>query len=471
MRQRAILALLGISTALACSRLAAATFDLVGVHPDAAAQPTAIGRTLSTLKPFAGKIYAGYGDYNANTGPINVRAFDPDAGQFTPSLLSVLTEHILVYREIGGKLYTPIIDTSAGGGGGTGFAVGTAEGSWQNLLPVGGIHMFDVGSLDGQKIIMTGAVTGPTYYATAWESPDGVNNWSVSHVEPPPSNYFGRFYGLGNFQGKLWTEARFADLSGGPGRSNTPYSSVYDGTSWSQGPDLLPGGGQTVWRPEAFKDHMVYLTLHSGFQASRLYKFDGTTAGQAYVDPAGAAASLFRDFAITEDYFYGLLSDGRLMQTTDLENWTVFDTTSPAMRSIAVMDGVLYLGSENAELFAYSAAVPETFVLGDMNGDGALNNLDIQPFELALTQTDKYSTLNPAVLDFAARGNANGDEDFNNLDIQPFERLLTAMPPAQPVPEPSTLLSMLLGIASLCVRRKARKLLPCIVRPTAMHRW
>src|SRR5689334_2349445 len=95
---------------LATSVASAATFDLVAVHPEVALQTTYYGDHIATLKPFNGRLYAGYGDYGANTGPIAVRAYDPTLGAFTDPMLSSATEAIYIYRNINGNLYAPNID-------------------------------------------------------------------------------------------------------------------------------------------------------------------------------------------------------------------------------------------------------------------------------------------------------------------------------------------------------------------------
>lgn len=77
-----------------------------------------------------------------------------------------------------------------------------------------------------------------------------------------------------------------------------------------------------------------------------------------------------------------------------------------------------------------SASIQFTNVLGDMNGDGALNNFDIQPFEIALTDEAHFQALY-ATVDGAFRGDANLDGIFNNFDIQPFELLLTTSAAAE----------------------------------------
>lgn len=42
---------------------------LLGTHPQAASQPTAIGQRILDLELLKGRLYAGFGDYGANTGP------------------------------------------------------------------------------------------------------------------------------------------------------------------------------------------------------------------------------------------------------------------------------------------------------------------------------------------------------------------------------------------------------------------
>lgn len=74
-----------------------------------------------------------------------------------------------------------------------------------------------------------------------------------------------------------------------------------------------------------------------------------------------------------------------------------------------------------------SAAVTQSFSVhlpGDMNGDGAVNNLDIAPFVLALTSPAAYSVQFPSIT-AAIVGDLNADDAINNLDIAPFVALLT----------------------------------------------
>ena len=91
------------------------------------------------------------------------------------------------------------------------------------------------------------------------------------------------------------------------------------------------------------------------------------------------------------------------------------------------------------------------YTLGDMDGGGSLDNFDIQPFELALTDTDAYLATYPTLVDFEFRGDADGNGHFDNFDIAPFETLLTsgaASGTATAVPEPSALSLLAIGSAA-----------------------
>jgi hypothetical protein len=69
----------------------------------------------------------------------------------------------------------------------------------------------------------------------------------------------------------------------------------------------------------------------------------------------------------------------------------------------------------------------------DMNGDGQVNNQDIAPFVLALTDpaafAQQFPGINPSII-----GDLTGDGALNNQDIAPFVALLTGAKPAFPSP-------------------------------------
>lgn len=65
------------------------------------------------------------------------------------------------------------------------------------------------------------------------------------------------------------------------------------------------------------------------------------------------------------------------------------------------------------------SASPVTFVLGDANDDGALNNLDILPIVLAFTNLPAYELMYPQI-DVHERLDMNGDGIFSNEDLGGF---------------------------------------------------
>jgi len=75
------------------------------------------------------------------------------------------------------------------------------------------------------------------------------------------------------------------------------------------------------------------------------------------------------------------------------------------------------------ELEAYGYGAPPG-VKGDLSGDGQVNNFDIDPFVLALTDIEAYIKQYPRMNPYDS-GDINGDGELNNFDIDPFVKLLT----------------------------------------------
>jgi hypothetical protein len=322
----------------------AASFTLVGTHPDAAAQPSATGKRLATLHPFNGKLYAGYGDYDINSGPISIRPFNPATNTFGASLQSSTTEAIYIYRRLNGKLYGPHIDTRGTSGG---YSQGTASGaaeSWFNSTQPVTTHAYDMATLDGSDLWVVGSRINN---AVAWRSTNGGTSWTnVLSVAPINTSSFSRFYGAGVYNSKLYVQA--VDAVGGA----HPNSKVFDGTTWTNGPSLLPNGG-FVWHPESFSGKLVYQTFHAGWVATPLYQFDGVSALLA---PAPAA---MYDFIVAGDKLFALGLDHLIYETADLSSFIPIATAPITARSLAILDNRLYVGGSDSSIHLYSEPIPE----------------------------------------------------------------------------------------------------------------
>ena len=73
----------------------------------------------------------GYGDYDENTGPVEVSAYDPRLERPSAPSSASPREAIELFRAIGERLYAPAIDPR-GDGPSAAVAVGEPDGRWSN---------------------------------------------------------------------------------------------------------------------------------------------------------------------------------------------------------------------------------------------------------------------------------------------------------------------------------------------------
>jgi beta-N-acetylhexosaminidase len=318
-------------------------FVLVGTHPQASQQSTARGRTLNFLKHWNGKIYAGYGDYGTNTGPIAITPFDPATNTFSQAPFWADTEELQVFRALNGNLYAPSIDTRVGAD----YSHTTPSGPWLSHDVVPSIHVFDMATLTGSDLWMVGSAGE---YAVAWRSLDGGNTWTEALAVPPVTQGagdFARFYFAGAHHDRLYVQA--VDAAAG----TQPASRVFDGSSWSTGPSLLSPSFAEGYDTEPFNGRMVYLMRQSSLTALR--SFDGT-AVSAHSPP------YFYNYSVDGSTLYALGTDGVISTTTDLVRWTTLEARAPiTARSIVVINGVIYVGTTDSRIYRYdrpSAAPP-----------------------------------------------------------------------------------------------------------------
>ena len=160
--------------------------------------------------------------------------------------------------------------------------------------------------------------------------------------------------------------------------------------------------------------------------------------------------------AVTPDYIIpsGFFSiNGDTLNFANVDTFTFLGSQLPKDGVHSLLD-TFANPSNSPTNFAGQVGSINIAVLGDMDGDGDLDNFDIQPFELALTDPAQYLSDHPLLTDYEDRGDAEGDNDFDNFDIQPFESLLTGGGAAV-VPEPSAFVLSSLGILVLVGSRRA----------------
>jgi Ca2+-binding RTX toxin-like protein len=335
-----------------------ANFGAVALHPQAAIQPTSVGKTISALESWNGRLYAGYGDYTANTGPIAINAFDgtsfastlPPAelppctqGVTTPEACTANTESIYIFRQLADKLYAPSIDPRGSTNPDYAFASSNSLGSATWLNPPGrALHVYDMATLTGSDLWFVGSGTSTsTNNAGAWRSLDGGATWTEVLSQPPlvdNGSNFSRLYGVIAYHGKLYVQPY--DFPDGP----QPQSKVFDPTtnSWSDGPGL-----GTLTKAAVFADKVIYesSTIFGG-HAGNLITFDGTNRASAY--------SGMRDYTISGSWIYVLGRDQQVKKSQDLVNWTAVAIAPNTARSIAIYKDKIWVGGTDATLYRYN---------------------------------------------------------------------------------------------------------------------
>jgi hypothetical protein len=337
------MALLAIFIALAClsaAPSASAAWVLIGSHPWANQQPTTPGKTLVGLTGFEGKLYVGYGDTSANTGPIHVSPWEPAISGWRDQL-TVQTEAIWAHRKIGTLLYTPSADprNSTAFPAGADYAWGRP---WTQTGAAAMTHAFDIAQL-GTSLFLVGS---RDVNAVVVRSTNGGATWSSSLSIGPASGDIARFYFAAIHNNRLYVQ-------GYNYYGDTPHASsrYFDGAIWRTGPNLLPLGGHG-WKPAVFGSSLLYQTRlpnnmlnTSGNDRSRLMAFNGASV-------TSPLANEIRDFAVhTDGYVYTLGVDGVIRRSSNLSAWATFSTAPANTRSIGFLNGLLYAGTSDAKLY------------------------------------------------------------------------------------------------------------------------
>ncbi len=317
-----------------------AQFKELFTHPSASKQVTAKGRSLDVLHIFNGKIFMGYGDYDANIGPIDVYSYAPKTKKV--KLQYVMgTEAVGVFKNINGNLYVPSIDP-AHRGVSHDYAYKNKSGKWVSGVGVKASHIYDTFTYTGSDLWMVGSKGSK---AMAWRSYDNGVSWSVEKSVDAVSlgQDSSRFYFAGQLNGKLYLQP--VDFHSQQQRA----SLIYDGRGWSNGPRLFNSPAEEGSKFLNFKNKLVYRG-NPGSYSSELYSFDGNIVSAAAITVDRLQSY---DYVIYKNAIYVLAVDGYIYKSKDFMAWKrVGNLKHPNARSMVIHKGVVYVGTLGSKLFA-----------------------------------------------------------------------------------------------------------------------
>jgi streptogramin lyase len=400
-------------------------FTELATHPQAASQPTEQGRTINNLKIFNGKLYAAYGDYNANTGPISINPFDLDTNTFDGEALSVPTEALGNWKVIDGKLYTTTIDPTCSGTCSGGYAVGDSSHNWEMKTPVNAEHIFDINTLNGNDLWLFGSTGGAS--ATAWRSTDGGNNWEIvrQKTNEPGGDNTERYYWSSVLNGSLYMRS---NLSG----YQNPIES-YNGSSWTETPSNTTlcesNRGPGNENPVVFRGKIVCRVNNS------LQTYDGQHFGLTQNSPgwiqgcnpeAGdmIQSGNFVNVLCVSDASNPELRSASIVQSSDLVTWREFNGIPNSASSIVVDENnnQMYVGTTDSKI--YVADLPEPDVIPpevSITSPTAGTIVDRNIINLAAAATDSEYTINK--VEFYLNGELIGEDStapYTNTFINSF---------------------------------------------------
>lgn len=312
--------------------------------PVASTQSTSQGKSIVDLSISENELYAGYGDYSANTGPMHITSMNINTYEWSDHLTAP-NEQLSVWKEINGKLYTPYTDPRLNWTSKVGYST-NASGVWENVETTPFIHVYDVATSDGNDIWLSGSVSdeqGNPAGAAVKRSVDGGNTWTTeltarSDDDQQLAQEFDRFYWLGSAGGKIYAKAQIVSTSGA---------------------DALK-----VWSNGTWGDVTVTSSIFTNTTASRVQTFHDkiymcAAAGITTLNPENDSFSDnlnvtgCADFYATPEALYVLTYNNQLYVTYNGDDWIEIPVTLPvgSLLSVAVNGSQVFFGGGDAKIY------------------------------------------------------------------------------------------------------------------------
>jgi len=324
----------------------------LGINARAASQDSGLGRSIGDVRGFHGQIYFAYGDLEQNTGPIYITSLDPKTMTWTehtlasaagpqPNFATHVIERFVVIED---ALYAPAgqpMPTPQG----PEYAVGTADHQWSEVdFAQNTLHVVDaIGRVPGE-VLITGSAqifdAGFTPWIAGgfvWRSVDGGAYEQIFPANGPGYDFSGAFIFGAALNGVAYLD------SGG-------FIYKFDG-GW----DFEEDFGEFL-RPQAFAGQLVFADL------GQLFSFDGATRHNLdfrLFESKSHYQALDDEplypFQVTEGHLVAVAYGGQVMMTTDLSTWTCVGQAPADATSITSLDGTIYFGGIEGEVFGFPA--------------------------------------------------------------------------------------------------------------------
>jgi hypothetical protein len=342
---------------------------LLTTIPSVSGETTAEAKKIKQLyaDPILNRVYVGYGDYNANTGPCDIVSFDASG---TVTVEETMGTEQTVYCPVDDEIWVPAVDPTQSGLRDD-VMWRDPDGTWHHgthgaVFPtsIEHLHFIGPGPNPGEILAYGGkaaaAWPGNSNDAYVWQSLDGGATWTVLfHRDATATGQNYLIYGA-----VKWGDIVYFSINS----SSFAFEYYkYDGVSVTAATDpvdqfntgVLPGG---VWHYEA-DDGSLWVVQGSLYRVAP----DGTRyltgAGSGFFDQAGfTQGSLDRPVVYKGDvYAFGIVNNNLFRLPRDIPtSGTVYATQIAQgnailnLRKFAILDGVLYAGTETGDGNIYS---------------------------------------------------------------------------------------------------------------------